>query len=247
MLVNLVLTTVLSFVINAYNFLFLRRLAVYLWFAFVPLIWSVLPLTMAAWATENYHSYVTSVVRSWGEHPESDESESEGEEMDDYHEALKKLRINRSRSVLIASTNLLKSLQRKRLILRKDRRLSIATQRRESLYAGQDGNFLSTPSATRLIDLEAPSENPNVPLAMINGNVTRASSSNSQQNKKKSKFNFKAYVMYLKGLIRGVGFSVGGIVLTWEKVSGLGILLVSVLAVFIQEVVFGSRKSTLLT
>ena len=248
MLVNLVLTTVLSFVINAYNFLFLHRRAIYLWFALVPMIWSVVPLTLAAWATETYHSYVTAVVRSWGEHPESDESESEGEEMDEYHEALKKLRVNRSKSVLIASTNLLKSLQRKRLILRKDRRQSLANQRRMSATSPINSH-LSPYNVMRLVDLDAPSETLNVPFPStpITDMLSRASNEQPTKKDKKSKFNFKAYVMYLKGLIHGVGFSIGGIVLTWEKVSGLGILLVSVLAVFIQEIVFGSRKSTLLT
>ena len=69
----------------------------------------------------------------------------------------------------------------------------------------------------------------------------------SGDKKKKSKFNFKSYVMYLQGLIKEVGFSVGGMILSWEKVSSVGILWVSVLAIFIQEIVFGNRKSTLLT
>ncbi|XP_031565357.1 uncharacterized protein LOC116300600 isoform X2 [Actinia tenebrosa] len=204
MLVNLVLTTALSFAINAYNFLFLKRFAIYLWFALVPMIWSVTPLTVAAWATETHHSYVASVVKSWGEHPASDESESEGEEMDEYHEAMKKLKVNRSRSVLIASTNLLKSLQRKRLILKKDRRLSLAAQRRESLATTEE---LNIPGQTE----------------------------------------FKPLPNNFQGLIPSTGFSIGGIILTWEKVSNLAILLVSILAVFIQEILFGSRKSTLLT
>ncbi|KAK3729617.1 hypothetical protein QZH41_017668 [Actinostola sp. cb2023] len=258
MLVNLVLTTALSFTINAYNFLFLSRFAIYLWFALVPMIWSVTPLTIAAWATETYHTYVTTVVKSWGEHPESDESESEGEEMDEYHEAMKKLKVNRSRSMLIASTNLLKTLQRKRLILKKDRRLSIAAQRRESLALSEiediddppgvplQDQFQPLPNNLQLLHTNLNHRNP--ALSSLYNNNTQSNFPETPTNKdRKSKFKFKSYVLYLQGLIPGVGFSIGGIVLTWEKVSNLAILLVSVLAVFIQEILFGSRKSTLLT
>ena len=247
MLVNLVLTTALSFTINAYNFLFLNRFAIYLWFALVPMIWSVTPLTVAAWATETHHSYVVSVVKSWGEHPASDESESEGEEMDEYHEAMKKLKVNRSKSVLIASTNLLKSLQRKRLILKKDRRLSLAAQRRESLAAteesnipGQTDDFKPLPNNLQLLNTNLRT----TPMASLYNNAITTQAPNKER---KSKFKFKSYVLYLQGLSPSTGFSIGGIVLTWEKVSNLAILLVSILAVFIQEILFGSRKSTLLT
>ena len=264
MLVNLVLSTVLSFVINGYNFLFFSRRAVYLWFALVPMIWSVTPLILAAWATENYQAYVSSVVRSWGEHPESDESESEGEDMDEYQEALKKLKVNRSRSVLIASTNLLKTLKRKRLILRKDRRISNATQKREfqveesrpslrgAVSNGLGSNLLGIQRPMGMIDLESAQENclGDIRLqstCILNPSFKSKDNSTQVGRVRKSKFNFKAYVMYLQGLINEVGFSVGGIILSWEKVSSLGILWVSVLAIFIQEIVFGNRKSTLLT
>lgn len=264
---NLVLTTVLSFVINGYNFLFFNRRAVYLWFSLVPMIWSAAPLILAAWATENYQAYVASVVRSWGEHPESDESESEGEDMNEYQEAMKKLKVNRSRSVLIASTNLLKTLKRKRLILRQDRRMSVAAMRRESQLSeargsvaddssvnGPGRNLLGVQNPLRLVDMETASEEDTftesrMPSTCIlnAGFTTNAANSPAGDKKKKSKFNFKSYVMYLQGLIKEVGFSVGGMILSWEKVSSIGILWVSVLAIFIQEIVFGNRKSTLLT
>ena len=270
MLCNLVLTTVLSFVINGYNFLFFNRRAIYLWFALVPSIWSVAPLILAAWATENYQAYVASVVRSWGEHPESDESESEEEDMEEYQEAMKKLRVNRSRSVLIASTNLLKTLKRKRLILRQDRRMSLVAQRRESQVSESRPsltiddqspnvnyrNLLEVQNPLRLIDLETGGEEDTFSesrlpsTCVVNSGFTMNSmNGGNAQNKssKKSKFNFKSYVMYLQGLIKEVGFSVGGMILSWEKVSSIGILWVSVLAIFIQEIVFGNRKSTLLT
>lgn len=271
MLCNLVLTTVLSFVINGYNFLFFSRRAIYLWFALVPMIWSAAPLILAAWATENYQAYVASVVRSWGEHPESDESDSEEDDIEEYQEAMKKLNVNRPRSVLIASTNLLKTLNRKRLILRKDRRMSVAATRRESqVREGQNsladdeeetiGTTRKTslgiqpPLPMQVDDLDARQEDtfPQTGLpstCILNSGFTTngVRKKRPATEKKKSKFNFKSYVMYLQGLIKEVGFSVGGMVLSWEKVSSIGILWVSVLAIFIQEIVFGNRKSTLLT
>lgn len=271
MLCNLVLTTVLSFVINGYNFLFFNRRAIYLWFALVPMIWSAAPLILAAWATENYQAYVASVVRSWGEHPESDESDSEEDDIEEYEEAMKKLNVNRSRGVLIASTNLLKTLDRKKLILRKDRRMSVAATRSES-HVSEAQNSLADDDETSIGTTRKTSLGIQVPLPMqvddldarekdtfphtglpstciLNSGFTTngVRKTRPAREKKKSKFNFKSYVMYLQGLIREVGFSVGGMVLSWEKVSSIGILWVSVLAIFIQEIVFGNRKSTLLT
>lgn len=67
---QVVLTTLLvacstSFVLNAYNFLFLKRFAIYVWFAIAPLIWVVCPLTGAAWVTKTYVKYKLVVVNAW--------------------------------------------------------------------------------------------------------------------------------------------------------------------------------------
>ena len=247
LLVNFVITTVLSFVINGYNFLFLHRRAVYLWFALVPMLWSVLPLSMAAWATDTYQGYVTSVVKSWGEHPQSDESESEGEDMDEYHDTLRKLQQSncKGRSSLITSTNLLSSIKKKRLVLKKDRRMSSAA----SVMAMQ--NWDKVRASTRLASSDAV-----LSLTDIKNSETNISAATSHRavnggprvadgKPKKSKFNFKTYVLYLEGVIHEVGFSIGGVVLSWDKVSSLGLLWFSLIAVFIQEVLFGSRKSTI--
>ena len=72
---QVVLTTLLvacstSFVLNAYNFLFLNRFAIYIWFAIAPLIWVVCPLTGAAWATQTYLKYKLVVVNAWVDIPE---------------------------------------------------------------------------------------------------------------------------------------------------------------------------------
>ena len=72
---QVVLTTLLvacstSFVLNAYNFLFLKRFAIYVWFAIAPLIWVVCPLTGAAWVTKTYLKYKLVVVNAWVDIPE---------------------------------------------------------------------------------------------------------------------------------------------------------------------------------
>jgi len=72
---QVVLTTLLvacstSFVLNAYNFLFLKRFAIYVWFAIAPLIWVVCPLTGAAWVTKTYMNYKLVVVNAWVDIPE---------------------------------------------------------------------------------------------------------------------------------------------------------------------------------
>ena len=72
---QVVLTTLLvacstSFVLNAYNFLFLKRFAIYVWFAIAPLIWVVCPLTGAAWVTKTYLKYKMVVVNAWVDIPE---------------------------------------------------------------------------------------------------------------------------------------------------------------------------------
>lgn len=78
---TVVLTTLLvacstSFVLNAYNFLFLKRFAIYVWFAIAPLIWVVCPLTGAAWVTQTYLKYKLVVVNAWVDIPEEHELEA---------------------------------------------------------------------------------------------------------------------------------------------------------------------------
>ncbi|KAL9988393.1 hypothetical protein ACROYT_G002831 [Oculina patagonica] len=78
---TVVLTTLLvacstSFVLNAYNFLFLKRFAIYVWFAIAPLIWVVCPLTGAAWVTKTYMKYKLVVVNAWVDIPEEHELEA---------------------------------------------------------------------------------------------------------------------------------------------------------------------------
>ena len=63
-----------------------------------------------------------------------------------------------------------------------------------------------------------------------------------QVNRKLPKFNFEKYVSYLDQVSRGTGFSVIGIIVTWELVSSILFFCFSVVALFLQESIFGKLK-----
>ncbi|XP_066923073.1 uncharacterized protein [Clytia hemisphaerica] len=67
---TLLLATSLSFVVNAYNFLFIKRYAIYIWFAIAPLIWTVSILIGSAFVTSSYQKLKLVVMQSWVEIPE---------------------------------------------------------------------------------------------------------------------------------------------------------------------------------
>ena len=59
------------------------------------------------------------------------------------------------------------------------------------------------------------------------------------------KFQFEKYIMYLEKVSRREGFSIGVVVITWELVSALFFFLISLIALFIQESIFGKAESTI--
>ena len=67
------------------------------------------------------------------------------------------------------------------------------------------------------------------------------------QHKKKSrrKFQFEKYIMYLEKVSRREGFSIGLVLITWELVSAVFFFLISLIALFIQESIFGKAESTI--
>lgn len=62
---------------------------------------------------------------------------------------------------------------------------------------------------------------------------------------KRPRFNFEKFLSYLESMRTVVGFHVAGVMITWDKVSTTLFLLFSIIAVFLQESIFGSQKSTL--
>lgn len=64
------MATSLSFVVNAYNFLFIKRYAIYIWFAIAPLLWTVTIMIGSAFVTSSYKKLKLVVMQSWVEIPE---------------------------------------------------------------------------------------------------------------------------------------------------------------------------------
>lgn len=65
-----------------------------------------------------------------------------------------------------------------------------------------------------------------------------------RHNAKKPKFNFEKYISYLQNVLPNIGFDIMGIIVTWNMVSAIIFLEVSVLALFVQESIFGNSKAT---
>lgn len=66
-----------------------------------------------------------------------------------------------------------------------------------------------------------------------------------QHRRKLLKFPFEKYVTYLEKVSRNVGFSIGVVLVTWELVSAVFFFLISLIALFVQESIFGKAESTI--
>lgn len=66
----LIVATSASCVVNAYNFLFIKRYAIYVWFSIAPLLWTVVPLVGAAMVTSCYQEIKFVVLESWMQIPD---------------------------------------------------------------------------------------------------------------------------------------------------------------------------------
>lgn len=64
-----------------------------------------------------------------------------------------------------------------------------------------------------------------------------------QHRVKMPKFNFEKYISYLQNVIPTIGFKIMGIIVTWNMVSTLLFLEVSLLALFVQESIFGNQNA----
>lgn len=66
-----------------------------------------------------------------------------------------------------------------------------------------------------------------------------------QHRRRLSKFHFEKYISYLDKVSRNVGFSIGVVLVTWELVSAVFFFLISLIALFVQESIFGKAESTI--
>ena len=66
-----------------------------------------------------------------------------------------------------------------------------------------------------------------------------------QHSRKLRKFQFEKYITYLEKVSRNVGFSIGVVLVTWDLVSAVFFFLISLIALFVQESIFGKAESTI--
>ena len=60
---------------------------------------------------------------------------------------------------------------------------------------------------------------------------------------RKYRFNFEKFLSFLENMRSEVGFRIAGIMVTWDLVSTMLFFLFSIIAVFLQESIFGSQDS----
>ena len=65
-----------------------------------------------------------------------------------------------------------------------------------------------------------------------------------QHRRKAPKFNFEKYISFLQNVLPTVGFDILGITVTWNMVSTIIFLELSLLSLFVQESIFGNEKAT---
>lgn len=63
----------------------------------------------------------------------------------------------------------------------------------------------------------------------------------------KPRFNFEKFLAYLESMRREVGFEIAGFMITWDKVSTTLFFMLSIVAAFLQNSIFGSKHSTLVS
>lgn len=138
------------------------------------------------------------------------------------------------------------------------KKMSTVTQRPRAKTASvADGKYLGTRSSPRMT-IHMPDYGPvrldNLKPSNTKENTERLKSvlfssarivGKLQYNRKQAKFNFEKYIAYLEKVIKETGFFIFGIIMTWELASSLLFLVISLVALFVQESIFGNAKSTL--
>lgn len=260
LLVILVMSSTLSFTLNVYNFLFVRRLAVYCWFAVLPLLWIAIPLTVGAWVTDTYQTFAGVVLKNWARTSGDTSSDSSqgmvtsdvtseeacftcrnsarskiSDKISGSHYARKKFRTN-LQNVVIRPLQIKPCAQNAFTIQREltsgMKNIPCVDMVEPAVVSQKAGQQTFEPDVFQLSDQRT--SEPIVGGESIGLRSTPV-----------DKFDFERYIIYLQCLLPDVGFSVAGCLLTWDKVFGLAVFMISLAAVFIQEVMFGSRKNTI--
>ena len=275
MLIILVVSSTLSFTLNVYNFLFVKRFAVYFWFAVLPLLWIAIPLGVAAWVTDTYQTLAGVILKNWAQ-SSGGAGHTSAKEVVKSDVTPEVTCITCRSSARLRSTHCTGS-QYARQKFRKSSRnvirpLQIMSYPKESntdfafyIGAGNIQNsfylprnkekFSSADTPEPTVEQQETDQRPLERVMSEGIGLTPAvgeramdkASVTSRENSQSIpvKFDFERYIIYLQCLLPDVGFSVAGCLITWDKMFGLAVFMISLAAVFIQEVIFGRRKNTI--
>lgn len=269
----LLVYSIASLTVNAFLFLYKQRHIVFAFYALLPSVVAVYPLCMAAWVTKQYSWYLAVVVKAWAERAESS-SEEEENERDAPRQKEKLgpkrgrslwRRVNSARKGA-RKENLLPLKKANSNPLGGEVKSGVEEISTKRSYAGES---LLRPQVTvsdpelseddrvqnnscsdddqlkpRKPDgSESPKRSRREVMDMVLRGAARAVGK-LKHNAKKPKFNFEKYISYLQNVLPNIGFDIMGIIVTWNMVSAIVFLEVSVLALFVQESIFGNSKAT---
>ena len=228
-LTNLLFTGILCFGLNAYVFLFGKRNYLHVWHSLLPLILMIYPLCTAAWVTKQYTWFIIAVVRAWVHRDDLDESSDD--------------------SGIDEENNRKASLPAKI----KRRFFGSFSRKKSSEIHSHIPNYSTSDAPRKYSDLlpwqkvsNPETNNVTSPEKVFATAVTAVTSvSKLRGSTRRPRFNFEKFLSYLESMRSVVGFHIAGVMVTWDLVSTTLFLLFSVVAVFMQESIFGSQKSTL--
>ena len=271
---TLIVATSVSFVVNAYNFLFLRRFAIYIWFALAPLIWLVSPLVFAASITSTYRNLKYDVIQAWVEIPEvfdevwDRETEKGGKVGAKRGWAALRGGMNKQTSNVLRTKETKESVQDQQ-IGQKSARISLAneidgqTETEKSFLtpletdkggdsqrerSSSNASVVSSATINVRSNLDEEVDKKQITIGLSNNkgprpgssklgtvvNVAKAVGQLQRRTKIRKKFNYEKYIKYLETILITIGFSVSGVMVTWDRVSFFSIVLFTMVGVFAQ-------------
>lgn len=258
-LTTLLFTAVVCFGLNAYMFLFIQRRYIHVWHSLLPATVMIYPLCQAAWVTKKYSWFIIVVVRAWVHRDDLDETSSEEDSgIEELEKSPKKTSLNLPTLPKFSKKRKrdqeLSKLERNRKKQGVGRVHSAARgrlKRSSSLGATSDqlAGILKKkhslfPWQRDLATLNAES-NEKTQNSFAGAVRAAKAIAKFRKNAKKPRFNFEKFLSYLESMRSVVGFEIAGIIVTWDLVSTSLFLMFSIIAVFMQESIFGSQKSTL--
>lgn len=227
---------VVCFGLNAYVFLFGVRRFLHVWHSLMPIILMIYPLCTGAWVTKQYTWFIIVVVRAWVHQPDNDETSDEDSGIDEEPEEKKIAPVNKPRRKS-SLQNLWGAI--KLSTLKENAENTIVDEAKQepleqNVNGGEETQEKTSDEGTKSVG------------SGFASTVTAIQAINKLKKKaKRSKFNFEKFLSYLESMRPTVGFHIAGIMVTWDLVSTTLFLLFSVVAVFMQESIFGSTKSTI--